>query len=259
MLDSNRLDGKVALITGAAGEIGAATVKLMIARGARIVAVDRDKAALMRLSDELERPAELIPIEGDVTDEGSVAGFVARAKEAAGQIDIFFNNAGIEGSVHPITEYPLADFRRVLDVNVVGVFLGLKHVLPVIAEAGGGAVINSSSVAGLTGTAGLCAYNASKHAVIGLTRSAAAEWGGRGIRVNSVNPGPIATRMMFSLEEGLSPGRAAKAHEQLSAMIPALRYGTPEEVAALVAFLATEDARYIHGAVFVIDGGFTVS
>jgi NAD(P)-dependent dehydrogenase (short-subunit alcohol dehydrogenase family) len=193
MLDSNRLDGKVALITGAAGEIGAATVKLMIARGARIVAVDRDKAALMRLSDELERPAELIPIEGDVTDEGSVEGFVARARESAGQIDIFFNNAGIEGSVRPIAEYPLADFRRVLDVNVVGVFLGLKHVLPVIAEAGGGAVINSSSVAGLTGTAGLCAYNASKHAVIGLTRSAAAEWGGRGIRVNSVNPGPIAT------------------------------------------------------------------
>jgi NAD(P)-dependent dehydrogenase (short-subunit alcohol dehydrogenase family) len=131
--------------------------------------------------------------------------------------------------VRPIAEYPLADFRRVLDVNVVGVFLGLKHVLPVIADAGGGAVINSSSVAGLTGTAGLCAYNASKHAVIGLTRSAAAEWGGRGIRVNSVNPGPIATRMMSSLEEGLSPGRAAKAREQFSAMIPALRYGTPEE------------------------------
>jgi NAD(P)-dependent dehydrogenase (short-subunit alcohol dehydrogenase family) len=120
-------------------------------------------------------------------------------------------------------------------------------------------VINSSSVAGLTGTAGLCAYNASKHAVIGLTRSAAAEWGGRGIRVNSVNPGPIATRMMSSLEEGLSPGQAAKAREQFSAMIPALRYGTPEEVAALVAFLASEDARYIHGAAFVIDGGFTVS
>ena len=129
----------------------------MIARGARIVAVDRDNPALLGLSDELERPAELIPIEGDVTDEGSVAGFVSRALDAAGHIDIFFNNAGIEGSVHPIAEYPLAEFRRVLDVNVVGVFLGLKHVIPVIAAGGGGAVINSSSVAGLTGTAGLCA------------------------------------------------------------------------------------------------------
>jgi NAD(P)-dependent dehydrogenase (short-subunit alcohol dehydrogenase family) len=259
MLDSNRLDGKVALITGAAGEIGGATVKLMIARGARVVAVDRDKAALMRLSDELGRPAEFTPIEGDVTDEGSVIGFVARAKDAAGQIDIFFNNAGIEGPVHPIAEYPLVDFRRVIDVNVVGVFLGLKHVIPVMAAGGGGDVINTSSVAGLTGTAGVCAYNASKHAVIGLTRSAAAEWGGRGIQVNSVNPGPIDTRMMSSLEEGFSPGRAAKAREELSAMIPALRCGTTEEVAALVAFLASEDARYIHGAVFVIDGGFTVS
>jgi NAD(P)-dependent dehydrogenase (short-subunit alcohol dehydrogenase family) len=108
-----------------------------------------------------------------VTDEGSVAAFVACAHEATGRIDIFFNNAGSEGAVHPIAKYPLADFRRVLDVNVVGVFLGLKHVIPVMA-AGGGAVINTSSVAGLTGTAGICAYNASKHAVIGLTRSAAA-------------------------------------------------------------------------------------
>jgi len=172
MLDSNRLDGKVALVTGAAGEIGAATVKLMIARGARIVAVDRDKVALQKLAAGLGQGLGLIAVEGDVTDEGSVAAFVARAREATGRIEIFFNNAGIEGPVRPIAEYPLADFRRVLDVNVIGVFLGLKHVIPVMAAGGGGAVINTSSVAGLTGTAGICAYNASKHAVIGLTRSA---------------------------------------------------------------------------------------
>lgn len=159
MLDSNRLDGKVALVTGATGEIGAATVKLMIARGARVVAVDRDKQALEKLAAGLGHGHDLIAVEGDVTDEGSVDAFVARAREATGRIEIFFNNAGIEGPVRPIAEYPLADFRRVLDVNVIGVF-------------------------------------------------AAAEWGGRGIRVNSVNPGPIASRMMASLEDGLSPGKA---------------------------------------------------
>ncbi len=259
MLDSNRLDGKIALVTGAAGAIGAATVRLMIAHGARVVAVDRDREALRRLHDAFAAEPNLSTVEGDVTDEGSVAGFVARARELTGRIDIFFNNAGVEGPVRPIAEYPLEDFRRVLDVNVVGVFLGLKHVIPVMAAGGGGAVINTSSVAGLTGTPGICAYNASKHAVIGLTRSAAAEWGGRGIRVNSINPGPIASRMMTSLEEGLSPGHADQMRAQFSAMIPALRYGEPEEVAALVAFLASEDARYIHGAVFVLDGGFTVS
>jgi NAD(P)-dependent dehydrogenase (short-subunit alcohol dehydrogenase family) len=163
----------------------------MIARGARIIAVDRDKEALQKLAAELGHGLDLTAVEGDVTDEGSVAAFVARAREATGRIDIFFSNAGIEGPVHPIAEYPLADFRGVLDVNVGGVFLGLKHVIPVIG--GGGAVINTSSVAGLTGTAGICAYNASKQAVIGLTRSAAAEWGGQGIRVNSIHPGPIAS------------------------------------------------------------------
>jgi len=258
MLDSNRLDGKVALITGAAGEIGAATVKLMIARGARIVAVDRDKAALMRLSDELERPAEVISIEGDVTDEGSVAGFVARARVRWPNRYLLqqCRDRGVGPSDCGISTRRLSPRAR---RERRGRLSWIETRPSGHRGCGRGAVINSSSVAGPTGTAGLCAYNASKHAVIGLTRSAAAEWGGRGIRVNSVNPGPIATRMMSSLEEGLSPGRAAKARERFSAMIPALRYGTPEEVAALVAFLASEDARYIHGAVFVIDGGFTVS
>jgi NAD(P)-dependent dehydrogenase (short-subunit alcohol dehydrogenase family) len=128
-----------------------------------------------------------------------------------------------------------------------------------MAATGGGSVINSSSVAGLTGTPGICAYNATKHAVIGLTRSAAAEWAGRGVRVNSINPGPIASRMMASLENGMAPGKAQEMRAQFSAMIPAGRYGTPEEVAAVVAFLASDDARYLHGAIFTIDGGFTVT
>jgi NAD(P)-dependent dehydrogenase (short-subunit alcohol dehydrogenase family) len=257
MLDSNRLDGKVALITGAAGEIGAATARLMLARGARVAAVDRDTAGLNRVGDGIKDIKNLLIIEGDVTDEDSVRHYVARTQKAFGRIDVFFNNAGIEGPVRPITEYALADFQRVLSVNVAGVFLGMKYVIPVMAANGSGVIINTSSTAGLSGTRGVCAYNASKHAVIGLTRSAAVEWAARGLRILAISPGPIASRMMTSLEDGLMPGQASEMHKLLASRVPAGRYGTPEEVAALVAFLGSDDARYILGGVLAIDGGLT--
>jgi len=255
MLNDNQLTGKTALITGAGGEIGIATARLMVARGARVVGVDLTLTAMAPLADLC--PA-FHPLQGDVTDESSVRAFVAAA-EAIGPLDIFFNNAGIEGPVYPVGDYPLDAFRRVVDVNLIGVFLGLKHVVPAMMARERGAVINTSSVAGLTGTAGITAYNATKHAVIGLTRSVAAEAGPKGVRVNSVNPGPIASRMMASLEDGLTGGQGAAARTAFEGLIPLGRYGTPEEVAALVAFLASEDARYIHGAVMTLDGGFTVA
>ncbi len=257
MLDSNRLDGKVAVITGAGGELGTATACLMAARGAWIVAVDHDTAALARIASTLGK--NVLAIEADVTDEESVARYVARAQAEMGGIDVFFNNAGIVGLVTPITEYPLAEFQRVLAVNVVGVMLGMKHVIPIMAAKGGGAIINTSSGAGLTGTPGMCAYNASKHAVIGLTRSAAAEWAAKNIRINSVNPGPIESPMMRSLEAGLSPNNIEGIKERFKSLVPAGRYGLAEEVAALVAFLASDDARYIHGGVYTVDGGYTAT
>ncbi len=257
MLDSNRLDGKVAVITGAGGEIGGATARLMAARGARIVAVDRDGASIKRLAEELGPSA--LAVEVDVADEDSVRRYVSQAQRAMGGIDVFFNNAGIEGLVAPITDYPLAEFQRVLAVNVVGVMLGMKHVIPAMMARGGGSIINASSVAGLTGTPGICAYNASKHAVIGLTRSAAAEWASRNIRINAVNPGPIESRMMRALESGLSPDNVEGIKARLRSLVPAGRYGLAEEVAAMVAFLASDDARYLHGGVYVVDGGFTAS
>lgn len=255
MLNDNRLDGKVALVTGAGGEIGSAAVRLMVARGARCAGVDLSVEAMTHLSDLGDA---FVPIAGNVTDELSVISFVRAAETALGPIDIFFNNAGIEGPVHPVGDYPLQDFRNVVDVNLIGVFLGLKHVVPAMMGRGRGVVINTSSVAGLTGTSGICAYNATKHAVIGLTRSVAAEAGPKGVRVNSVNPGPIASRMMGSLEDGLTGGQGAAARAAFEGLIPLGRYGTPDEVAALVAFLASEDARYINGAVMTLDGGFTV-
>jgi NAD(P)-dependent dehydrogenase (short-subunit alcohol dehydrogenase family) len=254
MLDSNRLEGKVAVITGAAGEIGRATARLMVARGAKIVGVDR--ADLGDLKAELG-DAVLANVEADVTDEASVRHYVEVAKSAAGKIDIFFNNAGIEGPVHPIPEFPLEDFQRVLAINVTGVFLGMKYVIPVMLEGGGGSIINTSSVAGLRGTGGLSAYITSKHAVIGLTRTAADEWASSNIRINCVNPGPITGRMMHSIEQGLMPGDNGAVAEAIAAANPAKRYGMPEEVATMVAFLASDDARYIHGAVHVVDGGRT--
>ncbi|MFN4171972.1 MAG: SDR family NAD(P)-dependent oxidoreductase, partial [Pseudorhodobacter sp.] len=161
--------------------------------------------------------------------------------------------------VAPIPDVPTDGFREVLEVNVTGIFLGLKLVIPVMAKAGRGSIINSSSVAGLTGSPGLCAYVASKHAVLGLTRAAAVEWGGKGIRVNCINPGPIESRMMDAIEEGASPGDAAAVHDGFAATIPMKRYGTPEEVAGVVAFLASGDAAYVNGAAYTVDGGMTAA
>jgi NAD(P)-dependent dehydrogenase (short-subunit alcohol dehydrogenase family) len=243
------LNGRVALITGAAGVIGTATARLMAERGAKIAAVDRPGANFAALSDALGR--ELTIVEADVTDESSVQDYVRRARDAfGGRIDIFFNNAGIEGPVRPIQDYALADFRRVMSVNVEGVFLGLKYVLPVMLAQKSGSVINSSSAAGVSGAPGTAGYNASKHAVLGLTRVAALEVAGMGVRVNCINPGPIRSRMMESLDGARGVNEAQRVDK-----IPAGRYGKPEEVASMVAFLASDEASYINGAYHLIDGG----
>lgn len=249
------LAGKAALVTGAAGAIGAATVKLLLERGASVAAVDRPGVSFAPLIEACGEAENLVTLEADVSDEGQVADYVSLARQAFGRIDIFFNNAGIEGVVKTVPDYPLDEFQKVMAVNVIGVFLGMKHVIPVMAAQGGGAIINMSSVAGLIGSPGLSAYVASKHAVIGLTRSAAAEWASHGVRINTVNPGPIESRMMRSIEGGVSPAGAQKAHEQFAQLIPAGRYGTPEEVARLVAFLGSDDAAYLNGSVYVVDGG----
>ena len=249
-MTNRTLDGKVALVTGAAGEIGTATIQLLAERGARIVAVDRDSEGLARAFGKLPASAEALSIVADVSHEQDVASYVTRARDAMGGVHIFFNNVGIVGDIKPIPDYPVETLRRVLDINVVGVFLGLKYVLPVMRSQGVGSIVNTASVAGLMGGPHFAAYSASKHAVIGLTKSAALECAGSQVRVNCVCPGLIDSRMLSTIVNGMPVEKALER-------IPARRLGLATDVAAVVAFLASDDARYVTGASYPVDGGRT--
>jgi len=257
MSDRIRLDGKVAVVTGAAGVIGTATIRLLAERGARIVAVDRREDDLETATRDLPASAQPLPIAADVTSEDEVADYVRATIDKFGTIDVFYNNAGVEGDIKPITQYPLEAFRRVIDVNVVGVFLGLKHVLPVMLKQNTGSIINTASIAGLIGFPDIAAYSASKHAVIGLTKSAALECAGTGVRVNCVCPGMIDSRMLSSIIQGRNPGNAPVPNDRIVERIPARRLGQPSEVASIVAFLASDDASYVSGSAYTVDGART--
>ena len=259
MTDRIRLDGRVAVVTGAAGVIGAATIRLLAERGARIVAVDRKAAELKTAIADLPASAQALAVTADVTQEDEVAEYVRAAVAKFGTIDVFYNNAGIEGDVRPITEYPLESFRRVLDVNVVGVFLGIKHVLPVMLKQNKGSIINTASIAGLMGSPLIAVYSASKHAVIGLTKSAAWECTGTGVRVNCVCPGLIDSRMLSTIIQGRNPGNAPTPNDKLVERIPARRLGQASEVASIVAFLASDEASYVSGSHYTVDGGRTAA
>ena len=259
MPDRIRLDGKIAVVTGAAGVIGRATTALLAERGARIVAVDRKREELEDAIKGLPASAEPLAVTADVSDEDEVADYVRAAVDRFGTIDVFYNNAGVEGEVRPITQYPLETFRRVLDVNVVGVFLGMKHVLPVMLKQNKGSIINTASIAGLIGSPQIAVYSASKHAVIGLTRSAAWECTGTGVRVNCVCPGMIDSRMLSAILEGRNTGNAPVPQQKIVERIPARRLGHASEVASIVAFLASDEASYVSGSAYTVDGGRTAA
>jgi NAD(P)-dependent dehydrogenase (short-subunit alcohol dehydrogenase family) len=259
MTDRIRLDGRVAVVTGAAGVIGTATLRLLAERGARIVAVDRREADLKDAVKALPGSAEAITIAADVTQEDEVKDYVRAAVDRFGTIDAFYNNAGIEGDIKPIPEYSLESFRRVLDVNVVGVFLGMKYVLPVMLKQNKGSIINTASIAGLMGSPHIAVYSASKHAVIGLTKSAAWECTGTGVRVNCVCPGLIDSRMLSAIMTARNGGNAPPPTEKLVERIPARRLGLASEVASIVAFLASDEASYVSGSAYTVDGGRTAA
>jgi NAD(P)-dependent dehydrogenase (short-subunit alcohol dehydrogenase family) len=259
MPDRIRLDGRVAVVTGAAGVIGTATLRLLAERGARIVAVDRREADLAAAIKDLPPSAEALAVAADVTQEDEVADYVRATVDRFGTIDAFYNNAGIEGDIKPIQDYSLESFRRVLDVNVVGVFLGMKHVLPVMLKKNKGSIINTASIAGLMGSPHIAVYSASKHAVIGLTKSAAWECTGTGVRVNCVCPGLIDSRMLSAIMTARNGGNAPPPNEKLVERIPARRLGLASEVASIVAFLASDEASYVSGSAYTVDGGRTAA
>ncbi|GLO64670.1 SDR family NAD(P)-dependent oxidoreductase [Oceanobacillus kimchii] len=246
----DKLAEKVALITGGAGGIGKATAENFLKEGAKVVLVDLFEESLQKAQEELKTYGEVLTVQADVSIEADVENYVKQAVEKLGKIDIFFNNAGIEGKVAPIVEQTVENFDKVLSVNVRGVFLGLKYVLPVLTNQGYGSVINTSSVAGLAGSAGVAPYVTSKHAVVGLTKTAALEVASANVRVNSIHPSPVNTRMMRSLEEGLQADEAT-----MSKGIPLGRYGEADDIAKLVLFLASDDSTFITGGQYRVDGG----
>jgi 3alpha(or 20beta)-hydroxysteroid dehydrogenase len=242
-----RLDGKVALITGGARGMGKSHVRHFVAEGARVVFGDvlDDKGAYVaaKLGDQSCRF-----IHHDVTSEADWAAAVALACDAFGSVDVLVNNAGILAFA-PIADMALADFRRVLEVNAVGCWLGMKAVIDPMTKAGGGSIINISSIEGFTGAAGLSAYSASKFAIRGMTKAAARELGQFGIRVNSVHPGGVLTRMV------LDQANTGRDGESFLGNLPLGRFADPGEISRLVAYLASDESSYSTGSEFVADGG----
>ena len=256
MLAPNAFTGRTAVVTGAGGAIGRAACLAYARHGARVVAVDRSAEALASTAEELAGTAgEVLTVCADVTSSADVADYVEQSLDAFGSIDAFFNNAGIEGAVAPLAEYDEAAFDQVMAVNVKGVFLGLRHVLPVMIRQGSGAVVNTGSLASERGLPGTGAYNASKHAVAGLTRTAAAEVGAHGVGVNAVLPGMIDSRMLRSLAQDLSGGDAQEALSTMGSVAPLGRLGTPDDVASVVALLSSPATAFVTGACYAVDGG----
>jgi NAD(P)-dependent dehydrogenase (short-subunit alcohol dehydrogenase family) len=250
-----RHEGKTMLVTGAAGAIGFATCEILAREGARVMLVDIDDARLQHRTAELTAAGhDAIGFRADIADEAQVKAYAQAALDAFGHVDGFFNNAGIEGVLAPTHEYPVEEFDKVLGVNLRGMFLGLRHVLPDMVRRGQGAVVNTASIGSERGLAGACAYNAAKHGAVGLTRTAASEVAQKGVRVNCVMPGVIETPLLVGMLEQMFES-VEFGMKKLGEVATLNRVGQPREVGDVVSFLLSDEASYVNGAKWEIDGG----
>ncbi len=244
------------IVTGAAGAIGYATAEILARQGARLMLVDIAERVSDRAQDLRAATGATVEfVQADCGKEADVRGYVEATVQRFGRIDGFFNNAGVEGLVAPLHEYPVEEYDRILGVNLRGVFLGLKYVLTQMVKQGSGAIVNTASIGSERGLAGGGPYNAAKHGVVGLTRTAGSDVGPLGIRVNCVEPGVIQTPLLNEVMEQMFGGDLQKGLDTLGWVATMNRLGQPQEVGHVVSFLLSDEASFVNGVAWPVDGG----
>ncbi len=252
-----KLHDKVCVVTGAAGSLGLASAEAMLAEGAKVLLVDRTNQQLAEAAKTLDRYKDRIALcAANVAEVSETQKYIGEAVKQFGKIDVLFSNAGISGVIAPIAQYPDELFDQVMAVNVRASFLAIKYAQPHMND--GGSIIVTSSVVGVTSDPGICAYATSKHAVIGLVRTAAKELAGRNIRANIVAPGPIDNSFQKNIEDGITKATGHDGTKLLDSFIPLHRHAKAEEIARTVLFLASSDSSFSTGSVFMADGGMHV-
>jgi len=256
MTASTSLQGRATIVTGAGGAIGSATARALVEAGAKVLLVDiREEALNASVAKLREAGATVEGCVADCSQEADVRRYVGAALSHFGRIDGFVNNAGVEGKLGPIDTYEVTEFDRIITTNLRSMFLGLRFVAEVMIGQGKGAIVNTASIASERGLAGACAYNASKHGVLGLTRTAASDLAGRGVRVNCIMPGVIETPLLNAMLVQMFEGGVEEGQRVLGKVATMDRIGQPMEIGAVMAFLLSDAASFVNGAAWAVDGG----